>query len=182
MNTENNTNLSPTRMVNIKKLVPGTLILVLQDAANSINERNIIIDAHRDLYRVPLNIAASMFQIEGTFSLYKQGLFTFNTKEEKEAVFSYAKELQIYFEDEYSNQGNVAIKYEQPAELLSSAEITNSLTQGRKKAIQSILDSKNEGQIALLVDAAIKLGGSISLDIKEMIEKATGVGFPEGEE
>lgn len=177
-----NDKLSPTRMLNIRKLVPGTLVLDFQDAINSMNMRKIVIDAHRETYRIPLNLAASMFQIEGTYALYKQGYFTFNTTEEKEAVFSFAKNLQIYFEDEIEPQGKAEKTYEQPAKLYTTADFTNMINGGRISQITAVLESGNDAQISLLLDSAIKLGGSIKLDIRNLIEEKTGIGFPEGDE
>lgn len=173
---------SPTRMLNIKKLTPGSLVLEFQNSIDSSNSRTITIDSNRELYRISLAYAASMFQIQGTYALYKQGYFTFNTEEEKEAVFSYAKELQIYFDDEQSNQGNVEIKYEQPAKLYSSIEFSNMIKLGNIKQITAVLEDGNDAQIELLVDAAVRAGSSIKVGIQNLIEEKTGVGFPEGDE
>lgn len=186
MNTnDKQINLSPTRMVNLKKLVPGALVLSFQDAAQGINERTVVIDAHREVHRIPLNLAASLFQIDGTYMLYKNGYFTFNTDEEKEAVFSYAKSLGIYYEDAYAaenDNGSKVNKFEQPEQLFSSTEMKNMLNLRRIKQITAVLESGNDAQISLLVDSAMEMKDKITIEIMHLIEDKTGVGFPEGDE
>ena len=103
-------------------------------------------------------------------------------KKKRRQFFSYAKELQIYFDDQEVTQGNVEIKYEQPAKLYSSIEFSNMIKLGNVKQITAVLDSGNDAQIELLVDAALRAGNSITVNIQTLIEEKTGVGFPEGDE
>lgn len=167
-----------TKMVVIQKLAQGKLLLEFQNALTYSDLRTIAIGPVADTYRIPLGFAVSMFQIEGTYSLYKQGYFTFLNKEDKELVFQFARELQIYFGE--GDSGKKA-HYEQPIKLYTEAEIRQFVQLGRTKTIKEILEYDNPAQIGLLASAVQDNYGKVTNEVIQLIEEKLGVSL-EGDE
>jgi hypothetical protein len=168
-------NTQLTDLVRVVRLVPGTLILRFQNSIDFSNERDFIIDSRVEFARLPLSFAVSMFQIPATYQMYKNGYFTF-ADGDKEKVFKLAKELQIYFGDE------VNVKEEQPSVLYTEKQIEGFLKLGRVKEITQILEQGTSPQKQMLVVAAQKLSGKITMDIVKLIENKLGVDISEGDE
>jgi hypothetical protein len=168
-------NTQPTDLVRVVRLVPGTLILRFQNAIDFSNERDFIIDSRVEFARLPLSFAVSLFQLPETYQMYKKGYFTF-ADEDKDKVFKYARELQIYFGDE------VEAKKEQPSVLYTEKQIESFIKLGRIKEITQILEESTLPQKQLLVSAAQKLAGKITMDIVKLIEEKLGVDISEGDE
>jgi hypothetical protein len=168
-------NTQLTDLVRVVRLVPGTLILRFQNAIDFSNERDFIIDSRVEFARLPLSFAISLFQIPATYQMYKAGYFTF-ADDDKEKVFKLARELQIYFGDE------AEAKQEQPSVLYTEKQIENFLKLGRMKEITYILEQSTTPQKQLLVTAAKKFSGKITMDIVKLIEEKLGVDISEGDE
>ena len=165
-----------TDLIKIVKLVPGTLILAFQNALEYSQERQIVIDATMDFYRLPLSFVVSMFQIHETMGFYRGGYFTFS-KEDKEKVFKYAEELQLYFPNDGAGDQS-----EQPEVLMTDKQIAQAITLGRLKEITAIVEQGTKPQKQLLIAAARDNVGKLKLSTIQYLEEKLGVQISEGDE
>jgi hypothetical protein len=166
---------NPMDSIKIIKMVPGTLVLKFQNALDYSNVRTIAIEANMEFQRMPINYVVSMFQLQDTLGLYKAGFFTFS-KEDKEKVFKYAEELQLYFPS-----GDVAEQV-QPTVLYTDKQIVQALTMGRLKEIDEIILKGSRAQKQLLVDAAVANIDKLKISTLRYLEEKLGVQISEGDE
>lgn len=166
---------NPMDSIKLIKMVPGTLILKFQNALDFSNVRTVAIDASMEFTRMPINYVVSMFQLQETMALYRGGYFTF-TKEDKEKVFKYAEELQLYFPS-----GDVS-EVSQPSVLYTDKQISQALTMGRLKEIDDIVKKGTKAQKQLLIDIAIKNVDKLKVSTLKYLEEKLGVQISEGDE
>lgn len=157
--------------IRIEKLIPGTLVLVFQNAIAYDAEKEFVIPAGRDYIVLDIDYVVSMFQIPGTLTLYRKGYFTFS-KEDKEAVFKHARELSLYYDtDDSGNDG----LYEQPSILYTEKQIIEALRLKRLNVIRDVIEKGEKPQHIALVEAARKNLGNLSLDVIREVENGLGI-------
>lgn len=162
------------QMQNIKiyKNVQGSLLIDFEDVTTSGNKRTVRIGANEPFIRLPLKFVASIFTIYETKSLYSKGFFYFEDKD-KELIFAYGKELDLYFDGE---DGSLTT-----ATVYKEAEIKNALRTGKLKIIDDIIDNGSQVQKQNLITVAVEMVDTLSVGTVNHIEEKLGVGISVGD-
>lgn len=136
------------KMLKIYKKIAGNLVLEFKDFQNMSNPQVITIPAAQDFVPVPLGYVLSMFYLPEVLSAYKKGLWALE-KEDKESLITRAKELGLYFTDEFGPD-----ELEQPKNLYSPREVKSLLQRKRVNEINDIIKQGTPEQKELLVVTA----------------------------
>lgn len=163
------------KMLKIYKKITGNLVLEFKDFQSMTNSQLITIPANQEFVPVPLGYVLSMFYIPEVLSAYRQGLWSLE-KEDKEILINRAKELGLYFENEFGPDD-----LEQPKNLYSPKEIKSLLQRKRVNEIKEIINEGTPQQKEML--AAIAKENFMDLDAKtiQVIEEGLKVSVTESD-
>lgn len=163
------------KMLKIYKKITGNLVLEFKDFQSMTNSQLVTIPASQEFVPVPLGYVLSMFYIPEVLNAYKKGLWSLE-KEDKEILFNRAKDLGLYFENEYGPDD-----LEQPKNLYSPKEIKSLLQRKRVKEVSEIIKEGTSEQKQML--AAIAKENFMDLDAKtiQAIEEGLKVSITESD-
>jgi len=164
--------MADNRLVGLRKLIPGSMSILLT---------NIQLDrkkfyawrsagVSKDIIRVPIEIAATIFIEDGTKKDYDEGRFEIIQKD-KEAVLEKAKELGFYYdeleEEEVKSGPSINNRY-------TAQQIEEFLLTQNKDKVEQILKDRRPVQMKILTTYARKYAKDLSRSILIMIQEATG--------
>lgn len=163
------------KMLKVYKKIAGNLVLEFKDFQNMTNSQIINIPAAQEFVPIPLGYILSMFYIPEVLTAYNKGLWALN-KEDKEILVERAKELGLYFPNEYGPDD-----LEQPKILYSPKEIKSLLQRKRVNEISEIIKDGTTEQKQML--AAIAKENFMDLDTKtvQAIEEGLKISISESD-
>ena len=88
--------MSEIKTFTIKKTVPGSVLFTLSPISNQTLKKEIYLTSRMQLQVLPLDWGLGIFLDNSIYSLYKQGVFTFN---DNEGVVKAAIEAGVYFDE-----------------------------------------------------------------------------------
>jgi hypothetical protein len=88
--------MSEIKTFTIKKTVPGSVLFTLSPISNQTLKKEIYLTSRMPQQVLPLDWALGIFLDNSIYSLYKQGIFTFN---DNDAVVKAAQEAGVYFDE-----------------------------------------------------------------------------------
>ena len=88
--------MSEIKTFTIKKTVPGSVLFTLSPMSNQALKKEIYLTSRMPQQVLPLDWALGIFLDNSIYSLYKQGVFTFN---DNEGVVKAAIEAGVYFDE-----------------------------------------------------------------------------------
>ena len=88
--------MSEIKTFTIKKTVPGSVLFTLSPISNQTLKKEIYLTSRMPQQALPLDRALGIFLDNYIYSLYKQGVFTFN---DNEGVVKAAIEAGVYFDE-----------------------------------------------------------------------------------
>ena len=88
--------MSEIKTFTIKKTVPGSVLFTLSPISNQSLKKEIYLTSRMPQQVLPLDWALGIFLDNSIYSLYKQGVFTFN---DNEGVVKAAVEAGVYFDE-----------------------------------------------------------------------------------
>ena len=88
--------MSEIKTFTIKKTVPGSVLFTLSPISNQTLKKEIYLTSRMPQQVLPLDWALGIFLDNSIYSLYKQGVFTFN---DNEGVVRAAVEAGVYFDE-----------------------------------------------------------------------------------
>ena len=88
--------MSEIKTFTIKKTVPGSVLFTLSPISNQTLKKEIYLTSRMPQQVLPLDWALGIFLDNSIYSLYKQGVFTFN---DNEGVVKAAIEAGVYFDE-----------------------------------------------------------------------------------
>ena len=88
--------MSEIKTFTIKKTVPGSVLFTLSPISNQTLKKEIYLTSRMPQQVLPLDWAFGIFLDNSIYSLYKQGIFTFN---DNDAVVKAAQEAGVYFDE-----------------------------------------------------------------------------------
>ena len=88
--------MSEIKTFTIKKTVPGSVLFTLSPISNQTLKKEIYLTSRMPQQVLPLDWALGIFLDNSVYSLYKQGIFTFN---DNDGVVKVAQEAGVYFDE-----------------------------------------------------------------------------------
>lgn len=88
--------MSEIKTFTIKKTVPGSVLFTLSPISNQTLKKEIYLTSRMPQQVLPLDWALGIFLDNSIYSLYKQGIFTFN---DNEGIVKAAIEAGVYFDE-----------------------------------------------------------------------------------
>lgn len=164
------------KMLKIHKKIVGNLVLEFKDFQNMSNPQIITISAAQEFVPLPLGYVLSMFYIPNVLSAYKKGLWSLE-KEDKEILISRAKELGLYFVNEFGPD-----ELEQPKNLYSPKEIKSLLQRKRVNEIKEVIADGTPTQKEMLIAVAKENYNDLDAKTIQMIEDGLKVSITESDE
>jgi hypothetical protein len=88
--------MSEIKTFTIKKTVPGSVLFTLSPMSNQALKKEIYLTSRMPQQVLPLDWALGIFLDNSVYSLYKQGIFTFN---DNDGIVKAAQEAGVYFDE-----------------------------------------------------------------------------------
>jgi len=119
----------------LTKVTPHDVLFDLHPISNVGLTRRIFLNDKKTQQSLPLDWALGIFQDDGLYSMYKQGIFTFN---DNDGIVKEAFAHGVYFDDKLDFV---------PAKPDDSMEILTALKAGNRANIMKMIDEKGKDKI-----------------------------------
>ena len=148
------------KFVKLKKVAPGNVLFSIHPASNMQITKEIYLTNRNPVQVLPIDWALGIFVDDAAYSLYRDGVFTF---ENNEQLVKAAYDAGVYFDDKLDFE---------PAVENNSDKILTIIKTGRRSEIEACM--KNFGKDAVK-NVAITHANELSVGVVNILESLLGI-------